>query len=143
MLLRPHQWVCGRWPWGYGSVLSIIIQGPNFIWHADGYDKLKPFGITIHAAIDGYNNNTQSAAVAPRPSTTHPLLWVEQHKIHQYTTYLCLAYLHDTSLYYSAQQNFTKIPSEGGVVEHTHNYNLDFLSSHIFRASRDSCEQGL
>ena len=25
MLLRPHQWVRGRWPWGYGSVLSIII----------------------------------------------------------------------------------------------------------------------
>ena len=22
---RPHQWVRGRWPWGYGSVLSIII----------------------------------------------------------------------------------------------------------------------
>ena len=26
MLLRPHQWVRGRWPWGYGSVLSIIIM---------------------------------------------------------------------------------------------------------------------
>ena len=24
MLLRPHQWVRGRWPWGYGSVLSTI-----------------------------------------------------------------------------------------------------------------------
>ena len=22
---HPHQWVRGRWPWGYGSVLSIII----------------------------------------------------------------------------------------------------------------------
>ena len=25
-------------------------------------------------------NNTQNAAVAPRPSTTHPLVWAEQHK---------------------------------------------------------------
>ena len=25
MLLRSHQWVRGRWPWGYGSILSIII----------------------------------------------------------------------------------------------------------------------
>ena len=25
MLLRPHQWVRGRWPWGYGSDLSITI----------------------------------------------------------------------------------------------------------------------
>lgn len=30
-------------------------SGPNFIWHLDGYDKLKPFGFCIHGAIDGYS----------------------------------------------------------------------------------------
>jgi hypothetical protein len=25
------------------------------MWHCDGYDKLKPFGICIHAAIDGWS----------------------------------------------------------------------------------------
>ena len=30
-------------------------KGPNFIWHLDGYDKLKPFGLSIHGAIDGYS----------------------------------------------------------------------------------------
>lgn len=29
--------------------------GPNYIWHVDGYDKLKPFGFCIHAAIAGYS----------------------------------------------------------------------------------------
>ena len=29
--------------------------GPNYAWHVDGYDKLKPFGISIHGAIDGYS----------------------------------------------------------------------------------------
>ena len=29
--------------------------GPNHTWHIDGYDKLKPFGIAIHGAIDGYS----------------------------------------------------------------------------------------
>ena len=29
------------------------IQGPNFAWHCDGYDKLKPFGLPIHGCIDG------------------------------------------------------------------------------------------
>ena len=29
--------------------------GPNHTWHIDGYDKLKPFGIAIHEAIDGYS----------------------------------------------------------------------------------------
>ena len=29
--------------------------GPNHIWHADGCDKLKPFGFPIHACIDVYS----------------------------------------------------------------------------------------
>ena len=29
-------------------------QGPNYAWHCDGYDKLKPFGIAIQGCIDGY-----------------------------------------------------------------------------------------
>jgi hypothetical protein len=28
---------------------------PNFVIHVDEYDKLKPFGISIHAAIDGFS----------------------------------------------------------------------------------------
>lgn len=31
------------------------VKGPNFVWHIDGYDKLKPFGFCIHGAIDGYS----------------------------------------------------------------------------------------
>jgi len=30
-------------------------KGPNFIWHIDGYDKLKPYGFCIHGCIDGYS----------------------------------------------------------------------------------------
>lgn len=30
-------------------------KGPNYIWHMDGYDKLKPFGFCIHGAIDGFS----------------------------------------------------------------------------------------
>ncbi|CAC5400255.1 unnamed protein product [Mytilus coruscus] len=30
-------------------------QGPNFIWHLDSYDKLKPFGFCINGCIDGYS----------------------------------------------------------------------------------------
>ena len=29
--------------------------GPSHTWHIHGYDKLKPFGIAIHGAIDGYS----------------------------------------------------------------------------------------
>ncbi|XP_069108591.1 uncharacterized protein, partial [Argopecten irradians] len=30
-------------------------KGPNYLIHIDGYDKLKPFGIAIHGAIDGFS----------------------------------------------------------------------------------------
>jgi hypothetical protein len=29
--------------------------GPNFVWHIDSYDKLKPYGIAINGCIDGYS----------------------------------------------------------------------------------------
>ena len=32
-----------------------VSQGPNFVWHIDCYDKLKPFDFPIHGAIDSFN----------------------------------------------------------------------------------------
>lgn len=29
--------------------------GPNYAWHIDGFDKLKPWGFPIHGAIDGFS----------------------------------------------------------------------------------------
>ncbi|CAC5399940.1 unnamed protein product [Mytilus coruscus] len=29
--------------------------GPNFAWHIDSYDKLKPYGIAIKKCIDGFS----------------------------------------------------------------------------------------
>jgi len=29
-------------------------MGPNYLWHVDGYDKLKPFGMAISGCIDGF-----------------------------------------------------------------------------------------
>ena len=30
-------------------------RGPNYMIHVDGYDKLKPYGIAIHGAVDGFS----------------------------------------------------------------------------------------
>ncbi|KAL0965948.1 hypothetical protein UPYG_G00288460 [Umbra pygmaea] len=30
-------------------------RGPNHVWHVDGYDKLKPYGLAISGCIDGYS----------------------------------------------------------------------------------------
>jgi hypothetical protein len=29
--------------------------GPNYAWHVDGYDKLKPYGFPLHGCINGYS----------------------------------------------------------------------------------------
>ena len=34
---------------------NYVNPGPNFAWHVDGYDKLKPYGFPIHGAIDGFS----------------------------------------------------------------------------------------
>lgn len=33
--------------------LYIVMQGSNFCWHIDGYDKLSLYGFHIHGCIDG------------------------------------------------------------------------------------------
>ena len=38
--------------------------GPNYAWHVDGYDKLKPWGFSIHGCIDGYSRRIMWLRVA-------------------------------------------------------------------------------
>ena len=42
-----------------------MVPGPNFIWHIDGYDKLKPYGFCIHGAVDGYSRRILWLEVGP------------------------------------------------------------------------------
>ncbi len=34
---------------------KYVNPGPNYVWHIDGYNKLKPFGFPIHGCIDGFS----------------------------------------------------------------------------------------
>lgn len=36
---------------------KYLVPGPNYIWHVDGYDKLKRFGFAIHGCIDGFSRH--------------------------------------------------------------------------------------
>ena len=44
--------VCKSSIYDYRQLLYNF-KGPNFAWHCDGYDKLKPYGLPIHGCIDG------------------------------------------------------------------------------------------
>ena len=34
---------------------EYLNPGSNYWWHADGYDKLKPYGFPVHGCIDGFS----------------------------------------------------------------------------------------
>ena len=36
---------------------EYVSKGPNYVWHIDSYDKLKPCGIAINGRIDGFSRN--------------------------------------------------------------------------------------
>lgn len=36
---------------------AYYAKGPNFIWHMDSYDKLKPFGFCVNGCIDGFSRS--------------------------------------------------------------------------------------
>lgn len=50
-------------------------KGPNYLWHMDSYDKLKPYGICINGCIDGFSRQiiwlrAGSTASDPKVSNT-------------------------------------------------------------------------
>lgn len=53
-------------------------HGPNYIVQIDGWDKLKPYGISIHGAIDGFS---------------HKVLWLRACESNKNPCYICHFYL--------------------------------------------------
>ncbi|KAF7656125.1 hypothetical protein LDENG_00046030 [Lucifuga dentata] len=39
--------------------------GPNYIWRADGYDKMKPFGCALSRCMDGFSRKIQWLSCGP------------------------------------------------------------------------------
>ena len=34
---------------------KYFAKGPNYLWHLDAYDKLKPYGLCVSGCIDGFS----------------------------------------------------------------------------------------
>lgn len=43
-------------------------RGPNYLWHIDSYDKLKPYGICINGCIDGFSRHIIWLRAGPNSS---------------------------------------------------------------------------
>ena len=62
---------------------KYVTTGPNFLWHMDGLDKLKPFGFCFHGAVDGFSRrilwlNVGSTNKNPRVVANYFLNTVDQ-----------------------------------------------------------------
>ena len=64
------------------------VKGPNHMWHADGYDKLKPYGLCIHACIDGFSRR---------------LIWLEVSRSNKNPALICNYFL-------SSVQDLSMVP---------------------------------
>ena len=49
-----------------------ISKGRNYMWHIDGYDKLKPFGFSIHGCMDGYSRKIIWLKALPSNNNNDP-----------------------------------------------------------------------
>ena len=59
-------------------------ERPNAAWHADGYDKLKPYGFAIHGCIDGWS---------------HKVLWLLVTRSNNYPDNIASYFLETTEKY--------------------------------------------
>ncbi|KAL2095580.1 hypothetical protein ACEWY4_007728 [Coilia grayii] len=56
-------------------------MGPNEVWHVDGYDKLKPFGVAISGCIDGFSRKCGKSNSDPSIIAHNYMECVVQHGI--------------------------------------------------------------
>ena len=49
---------------------SYFSFGPNYTWYVDGYDKLEPYGFSLHGCIDGWSRKITWLTVTR--SNNHP-----------------------------------------------------------------------
>ena len=49
--------------------------GPNWCWHVDGHDKLKPYGFAIHGCIDGYSRKIMWLKVGRTNNKPHVIAY--------------------------------------------------------------------
>lgn len=53
------------------------VEGPNSLWHGDGYDKLKRYGFAIHGCIDGFSKRVIWLKVATSNNDPKIITWIQ------------------------------------------------------------------
>ena len=100
---------------------QYINSGPNFAWHVDGYDKLKPWGFPIQGAIDGY---------------TRKILWLKVTRTNNSTDMIGLFYFQAIrKLGGSPVELITDLGTENGLAASMQCFFRKNLDAHRYVAS--------
>jgi hypothetical protein len=106
---------------------SFYCPGPNFVWHFDGYDKLKPFGFAIHGCIDGYSRR---------------LMWLHVGKSNNDPAIIAEYYLACVeNIGYTAQKLRCDLGTEATTIKHLHPFLVNQQSNACVLVGRSTANQ--
>lgn len=95
--------------------------GPNYCWHIDGYDKLKPDGFATHGCIDGYSRK---------------VLWLKLDCTNNDPVVIGRYYMETVKEYGGCPQKVrTDYGTESGLVAAPQSYFMDNNLAHIYGTS--------
>jgi len=95
--------------------------GPNSAWHADGYDKLKPYGFPIHGCIDGFSRK---------------VLWLYVTRSNNYPDNIAVYYLDAVKQLGGCPQELdTDLGTENGTMAGIHSFFMNDPNSHRYVSS--------
>eukprot|EP00112_Aurelia_sp_Birch-Aquarium-sp1_P014494 Seg3133.2 transcript_id=Seg3133.2/GoldUCD/mRNA.D3Y31 product="hypothetical protein" protein_id=Seg3133.2/GoldUCD/D3Y31 len=98
-----------------------INQGPNAVWHIDGYDKLKPYGFPIHGCINGYSRK---------------ILWLFVSRSNNDPVVIGNAYLEAVKEFNGCPLKVrSDLGTENGLVATAQGFFRNDLSAHIYGSS--------
>lgn len=101
---------------------AYVNQGPNYCWHLDGYDKLKPYGFPIHGCIDGFSRK---------------MLWLKLSRSNNNPQVILKFYLDIVREYGGCPKKLrTDLGTENGLVAAAQCYFTDSEESHIYGTSQ-------
>jgi hypothetical protein len=95
--------------------------GPNYSWHCDGYDKLKPYGFPIHGCIDGWSRK---------------ILWLYVTQSNNQPNNIAMYYLEAVQQYNGCPIDFiTDLGTENGLAVAIHIFFRNDPNSHRYVSS--------
>ena len=95
--------------------------GPDYSWHCDGYNKLKPYGFPIHGCIDGWSRK---------------ILWLYCTRSNNQPNNIGMYYLEAVQQYNGCPIDFiTDLGTENGLAAAIHTYFRNDPNSHWYVSS--------